>query len=107
MPKGLYECPQCGETLREEPPEREPFGWTPPKEFDIFYAGVFVFFVGIVIAFGSWLSFAIPLPTEGNTNEFGMLNSLVALLGLILFVVGLAMTTYSFVRTSRKLKQDF
>ena len=113
VPDDAYECPMCGERLREpeveseetaEPEERGP-GF---REKFLYYAGIALILVGGPgIALGSWLHdvLRVSFLNYDAFDAFGSVNRLVLGLGLIVMIVGIVFLILS-LRLSRPVDAD-
>ncbi|MBI5000126.1 MAG: hypothetical protein HZB92_01155 [Euryarchaeota archaeon] len=102
VPHDATECPSCGESL-EAP------GAKGKKRANVpFWVGLILIIMGGPgIALGSWLHDLLRIPIWGDAFEvFGWVNRLVAAVGLIMMLVGMALLVWALAREAKEASEE-
>ena len=102
VPPDATECPSCGESLEDSAVKAKKRTNVP------FWVGlVLIILGGPGIAVGSWLHDLLRIPIGGDAFDvFGWLNRLVAAVGLIMSLVGMALLVWALAREAKEASEE-
>jgi predicted nucleic acid-binding Zn ribbon protein len=101
VPPDATECPSCGESLEDSVVKKK-------KTNVPFWVGLILIILGGPgISLGSWLHDLLRIPIGGDAFDvFGWLNRLVAAVGLIMMLVGMALLVWALAREAKEASEE-